>query len=217
MENQQQRVKTPGSASSRQIAALQKMANSVSGFNNLPKDIKDMNGGRDINNGFQTTHGSSGFHNQTRSIQMQNTRNANNTSFKGSGLRRDDDGFSGREHEVNTQPLDLQSQGSKNHEISRKFMPPVADPNRTNSDFDHQIADGNTVYSKGARNQRNRIHEARKKRTEGAMNNTNVKQAKKGKKQLGGGPMADGDFEKMFGRDIDAFLEDSEWDIQSFD
>jgi len=29
--------------------------------------------------------------------------------------------------------------------------------------------------------------------------------------------MADGDFEKMFGRDIDAFLEDSEWDIQSFD
>lgn len=184
-----------------------------------------MNGGRDINNGFQTTHGSSGFHNQTRSIQMQNTRNnANNTSFKGSGLRgrgTDDDGYSGREHEVNTQPFDMASQGSKNHEISRKFMPPAADPNRTNSEFD-QAADGtNTVYSKGARNQRNRIHEARKKRTEVMNNTTTQKQpARKGKKQqqnLGGGPMADGDFEKMFGRDIDAFLEDSEWDIQSFD
>ena len=99
-------------------------------------------------------------------------------------------------------------------------MPPAADPNRTNSEFD-QAADGtNTVYSKGARNQRNRIHEARKKRTDAMNNTTNKQPARKGKKQqqnLGGGPMADGDFEKMFGRDIDAFLEDSEWDIQSFD
>lgn len=144
-----------------------------------------MNGGRDINNGFQTTHGSSGFHNQTRSIQMQNTRNnANNTSFKGSGLRgRDDDGLSGREHEVNTQPFDMASQVSKNHEISRKFMPPAADPNRTNSEFD-QLADGtNTVYSKGARNQKNRIHEARKKRSDAMHNTTNKQPARKGKKQ----------------------------------
>ena len=27
----------------------------------------------------------------------------------------------------------------------------------------------------------------------------------------------DGDFEQMFGKDIDKFLEDSEWDIQSAD
>lgn len=29
--------------------------------------------------------------------------------------------------------------------------------------------------------------------------------------------MNDGDFEQMFGKDIDKFLEDSEWDIQSAD
>lgn len=29
--------------------------------------------------------------------------------------------------------------------------------------------------------------------------------------------MNDGDFEQMFGKDIDQFLEDSEWDIQSID
>ncbi len=28
---------------------------------------------------------------------------------------------------------------------------------------------------------------------------------------------ADPDFEKMFGKDIDEFLEDSDWDIESFD
>ena len=27
--------------------------------------------------------------------------------------------------------------------------------------------------------------------------------------------MKDGDFEQMFGKDIDQFLEDSEWDIES--
>ncbi len=27
----------------------------------------------------------------------------------------------------------------------------------------------------------------------------------------------DPDFEKMFGRDIDEFLEDSDWDVESFD
>lgn len=27
--------------------------------------------------------------------------------------------------------------------------------------------------------------------------------------------MKDGDFERMFGKDIDQFLEDSEWDIES--
>lgn len=29
--------------------------------------------------------------------------------------------------------------------------------------------------------------------------------------------MQDGDFEQMFGKDIDQFLEDSEWDIESLD
>lgn len=29
--------------------------------------------------------------------------------------------------------------------------------------------------------------------------------------------MKDGDFEKMFGENIDQFLEDSEWDVDSFD
>jgi hypothetical protein len=33
------------------------------------------------------------------------------------------------------------------------------------------------------------------------------------KKRAAGDP----DFEKMFGKDIDEFLEDSDWDIESFD
>lgn len=33
---------------------------------------------------------------------------------------------------------------------------------------------------------------------------------------VAGGP-TDADFEKLFGRDIDEFLEDSEWDIESFE
>lgn len=39
------------------------------------------------------------------------------------------------------------------------------------------------------------------------------KKAKKAR-QVG---MKDGDFEKMFGENIDQFLEDSEWDVDSFD
>jgi len=39
------------------------------------------------------------------------------------------------------------------------------------------------------------------------------KKAKKARK-VG---MKDGDFEKMFGENIDQFLEDSEWDVDSFD
>jgi hypothetical protein len=37
-----------------------------------------------------------------------------------------------------------------------------------------------------------------------------------GKRRVGGGG-GDPDFEKMFGKDIDEFLEDSDWDIESFD
>lgn len=37
-----------------------------------------------------------------------------------------------------------------------------------------------------------------------------------GSKQKKGG-MKDGDFEQMFGKDIDQFLENSEWDIESMD
>lgn len=37
------------------------------------------------------------------------------------------------------------------------------------------------------------------------------------KKQGGGNKLVDADFEKMFGRDIDEFLEDSDWDIESFE
>jgi hypothetical protein len=36
------------------------------------------------------------------------------------------------------------------------------------------------------------------------------------KKKRGGNP-GDPDFEKMFGKDIDEFLEDSDWDIASFE
>jgi len=39
----------------------------------------------------------------------------------------------------------------------------------------------------------------------------------KQKKPKRGGKVIDHDFEKMFGKDIDAFLEDSDWDIESFD
>ena len=42
-----------------------------------------------------------------------------------------------------------------------------------------------------------------------------LKMRKKAKK-AGVGP-GDPDFEKMFGRDIDEFLEDSDWDIESFE
>jgi hypothetical protein len=37
------------------------------------------------------------------------------------------------------------------------------------------------------------------------------------KRQEKGGGKKDADFEKMFGKDIDEFLEDSEWDIESMD
>jgi hypothetical protein len=40
------------------------------------------------------------------------------------------------------------------------------------------------------------------------------KKNKVSKKTKGGG--MDADFEKMFGKDIDEFLEDSDWDIESF-
>jgi hypothetical protein len=36
------------------------------------------------------------------------------------------------------------------------------------------------------------------------------------KKKRSGNP-GDPDFEKMFGKDIDEFLEDSDWDIESFE
>jgi hypothetical protein len=42
--------------------------------------------------------------------------------------------------------------------------------------------------------------------------------AKKRKEKAAGGKVPkDADFEKMFGKDIDEFLEDSEWDIESMD
>ena len=37
------------------------------------------------------------------------------------------------------------------------------------------------------------------------------------KKKMAGNKGADPDFEKMFGKDIDEFLDDSDWDIESFD
>ena len=46
------------------------------------------------------------------------------------------------------------------------------------------------------------------------MDEIRRKKAKKGKK---GRISKDADFEKMFGKDIDEFLEDSEWDIESID
>jgi hypothetical protein len=41
--------------------------------------------------------------------------------------------------------------------------------------------------------------------------------AQKKRKAGGKGGPKDADFEKMFGKDIDEFLEDSEWDIESMD
>lgn len=41
-------------------------------------------------------------------------------------------------------------------------------------------------------------------------------QNKKATGGIGGGIGGDPDFEKMFGKDIDEFLEDSDWDIESF-
>ena len=45
-----------------------------------------------------------------------------------------------------------------------------------------------------------------------------AKDAVKRKAQKATGKISkDADFEKMFGKDIDEFLEDSEWDIESMD
>jgi len=41
--------------------------------------------------------------------------------------------------------------------------------------------------------------------------------ASKNKKKKPARQPGDVDFEKMFGKDIDEFLEDSDWDIESFD
>jgi len=52
------------------------------------------------------------------------------------------------------------------------------------------------------------------------MNRAQIDELRKRQKQMkkkGGSNMKDGDFEKMFGKDIDQFLEDSDWDIESFD
>ena len=40
---------------------------------------------------------------------------------------------------------------------------------------------------------------------------------RKAAQKAGKGVTKDADFEKMFGKDIDEFLEDSEWDIESID
>lgn len=50
----------------------------------------------------------------------------------------------------------------------------------------------------------------------GADSRAKVDSKRGGSKQRKGG-MKDGDFEQMFGKDIDQFLEDSEWDIESMD
>ena len=53
------------------------------------------------------------------------------------------------------------------------------------------------------------------------MDEIKRKQIAKAKKQKAEGKLGkiskDADFEKMFGKDIDEFLEDSEWDIESID
>ena len=53
------------------------------------------------------------------------------------------------------------------------------------------------------------------------MDEIKRKQIAKAKKAKAAGKMGkiskDADFEKMFGKDIDEFLEDSEWDIESID
>lgn len=43
-----------------------------------------------------------------------------------------------------------------------------------------------------------------------------LKMKNRGSKKKAGGGGGDPDFEKMFGKDIDEFLEDSDWDIESF-
>jgi len=53
------------------------------------------------------------------------------------------------------------------------------------------------------------------------MDEIRKKQIAKAKKLKAQGKVGkiskDADFEKMFGKDIDEFLEDSEWDIESID
>ncbi len=46
------------------------------------------------------------------------------------------------------------------------------------------------------------------------MNELKKKNKIASRKKVGNG--LDADFEKMFGKDIDEFLEDSDWDIESF-
>jgi len=51
------------------------------------------------------------------------------------------------------------------------------------------------------------------------MDEINMKKQAKiaARKKKAGRIKNDADFEKMFGKDIDEFLEDSEWDIESID
>lgn len=91
-----------------------------------------------------------------------------------------------------------------------QFNPSHADPNISG---EHQDQDGNSQMAHSLYDQeknlarRNKIAEARSKQ----------QQVKKKGKKGGQGGLTDGDFDKILGRDIDEFLEDSEWDIESFE
>merc|ERR1712187_1054599 len=76
----------------------------------------------------------------------------------------------------------------------------------------HSDLDGGSMYSRGSRQhlaiQKNPTSHSR-------QNIDDMRQKRKGTRTRKG-DATDGDFEKMFGKDIDQFLEESEWDIDSY-
>lgn len=77
----------------------------------------------------------------------------------------------------------------------------------------HSDLDGGSMYSRGSRQhlaiQKNPTSHSR-------QNIDDMRQKRKGTRTRKG-DATDGDFEKMFGKDIDQFLEESEWDIDSYE
>jgi hypothetical protein len=69
----------------------------------------------------------------------------------------------------------------------------------------------------GFDSQENKSERAASRVRAGSRQDSRSKQQRKEAIKARKAGMKDGDFEQMFGKDIDQFLEDSEWDIESMD
>lgn len=88
-------------------------------------------------------------------------------------------------------------------------------PEKTSSqgNIPPQTKVGGLMGQTGFDSNENKSQKSRQRQGSRADEVANVEK-KRGHRKAG---MKDGDFEQMFGKDIDQFLEDSEWDIESMD